>query len=385
MATTQETKKPGLVARAKARFAEMRRRHPLLDHAARMLQHYGDVQGNVLAGAVTFFGFLSFFPVLALAFAVVGYLIGVYPEARDNVTMALQSVFPGLIGDGDDAAIQISVFEDAKVAAGVIGVVGLLYSGLGWLSGLRNALQAMFLVPKAERRNLVVGKLVDLSALAVIGLTLMVSVALSGAAAAFTTELLELVALDDVSGVGMRAAVWAIGIVLGIAASTVLFLAIFRILPKPDLPGRALLHGALLAAAGFEVLKLLASTLIRLATNDPAFAVLGVALVLLVWINYFSRVTLYGAAWAITARASRVMTAARLGASPEGAMSVEDTAEAARGSVPQMEAEAPWPPLSAEQKAARRESRETFAAGAVLGALVASALSAIRRSRREDQ
>ena len=45
-------------------------------------QHYGDVKGGLQAGAVTYFAFLSFFPILALAFFVVGLLSQVYPDAR---------------------------------------------------------------------------------------------------------------------------------------------------------------------------------------------------------------------------------------------------------------------------------------------------------------
>ena len=50
-------------------LAAARRRSRLLDHTMNTLKHYGNVQGGVLAGAVTYFGFLSFFPILALAFA----------------------------------------------------------------------------------------------------------------------------------------------------------------------------------------------------------------------------------------------------------------------------------------------------------------------------
>ena len=53
----------------------------------------------------------------------------------------------------------------------------------------------------------------------------------------------------------------------------------------------------MLKAASF---LLLAST-----QGSPAFQVFGVALILLVWINYTSRGTLYAAAWAYTYRRRR--------------------------------------------------------------------------------
>jgi hypothetical protein len=65
----------------KERLAELRRRRPLIDHAVRTQEHYGEVKAGQQAGAVTYFGFLSFFPILALAFFVVGWVAKVYAGA----------------------------------------------------------------------------------------------------------------------------------------------------------------------------------------------------------------------------------------------------------------------------------------------------------------
>ena len=65
-------------------------------------------------------------------------------------------------------------------------------------------------------------------------------------------------------------------------------------------PRRALLGGALLGAVGFEILKLVANTLLAHTRGQPAFQAFGVALILLIWINYFSRLVMYAAAWAYT-------------------------------------------------------------------------------------
>ena len=45
-----------------------------MDHLLRTQEHYSSVKGGQQAGAVTYFGFLSFFPILALAFAAVGLI-----------------------------------------------------------------------------------------------------------------------------------------------------------------------------------------------------------------------------------------------------------------------------------------------------------------------
>src|SRR6478609_6479523 len=170
----------GVIGKTKAAFAAARRRSRFLDHLLNTLKHYRNVQGNVLAGAVTYFGFLSFFPLLALAFAVVGYISQSFPDAQDSLVTAIQQVFPGIVTtDGAGNTISMKQIEDSADVAGIIGFVLLLYAGLGWVSGLRVALQSAFLVPPSEKRNFVVGKGVDLVVLAILGLVLIVSVAIS--------------------------------------------------------------------------------------------------------------------------------------------------------------------------------------------------------------
>ena len=68
--------------------------------------------------AITYFGFLSFFPLLALAFSVVGYISVVYPGAQDDVHHgAVEDAFPSLVGSGD-GQINIQDIVDARAAPG---------------------------------------------------------------------------------------------------------------------------------------------------------------------------------------------------------------------------------------------------------------------------
>ncbi|MBA2531017.1 MAG: YihY/virulence factor BrkB family protein [Nocardioidaceae bacterium] len=282
---------------AKARVDSARRRFALLDHAVRAVRQYVEVQGSVLAGGITYYGYLSVFPVLVLGFAVVGFVTNGDQGASQVVTDAMNSVLPGLVGT-DDGQLSLSAVQGAAGTVGVIGVATLLYTGLGWLSAVRHSLQDVFTLPQESARNFVVGKAVDLSTLAILGAVLVVSVALSTGVTSFTDELLDVLSLDHVPGMGL--VVRGIALLLGVISSGVLFFVMFRLLPRPDLPRKALLRGAFVAAAGFEALKLLATSLIRFVSDFPATALFGTSLVLLVWINYFARVTIIGAAWAVT-------------------------------------------------------------------------------------
>ncbi len=299
----------GVIGKTKGVLAAARRRSRLLDHVINTLKHYSNIQGNVLAGAVTYFGFLSFFPLMALAFAVVGYIATGFPHAEDNLVTAIQQIFPGIVTvDGANNTISMGQIKDAKVAAGIIGFVVLLYAGLGWVSGLRQALQAAFQIPPSKKYNFIKGKAVDLVVLAILGLVLIISVAISGLVKGFTDKLIDWTELSG-SPIGAPL-VWIVGILLGLAWSTLLFFVMYRLLGAPDLDATPLWQGALLGAAGFEALKLLVVNVLGAVGGSP-FAPLAIAITLMVWINYFSRLVMYGASFAMTSKLSASALALR--------------------------------------------------------------------------
>ncbi len=272
-----------------------------LDHLLRMLGHYGQVNGSGQAGAVTYFGFLSVFPILALGVFVVGQIARVYPDIQGQMAAEIDKLLPGgRSGAGPRRGIDLDTLGDFSGLAGLVGLAGVLYSGLGWLSGLRAALEVMFVVPPRRAAELRVRQAARPGHAGLIGVVLMVSVVLSGAGD-------RLLRTDPGLGrhrpgrVPAALLLVVLGHALGIAASTVLLLAMFRLLvPESHVPRNALVRGALLGAVGFEVLKLLANLLIAQTKGQPAFQAFGIALVLLVWINYFSRLVMYAAAWAYT-------------------------------------------------------------------------------------
>ncbi|WP_322936944.1 YihY/virulence factor BrkB family protein [Nocardioides bizhenqiangii] len=302
---------PSIVDRVKQRIAATRERRPLLDHAVRTVEHYTRVKGNIQAGAVTYFAFISFFPILALAFAVIGFVARVYDGAESDLIDAVNSVLPGLVGEGEG---QISLHDIRDSAPGIlsVGIVVVLYSGLGWLSSMRDALIVMFELPQREHPNFFIGKVRDLIALTLLGVVLIVSVGISGVVRGLSEQILDWMGLGSDLG-------WLLGllaVVIGLAANALLFFALFRILAHPDLPPRALWSGAILGAVGFEVLKQISQLLLQSTASSPAFQAFGIALILVVWIYYFSRVVMYAASWAYVHPASRALR-------PEGVATVE--------------------------------------------------------------
>jgi membrane protein len=281
----------GLGDRVRSRVDVVRRRRPLVDHLVRMQEHYGQVKAGQQAGAVTYFAFLSFFPILALAFFVVGWISRVYSDARHQLTQVLNSVMPGLIGH-KPGQLKLDQIEQAASTLGIVGAIVLLYSGLGWLSAMRDALITVLETPPKQQPGFVSGKLRDLVTLVLIGVVTLVTV------------------------------------VLGFAANMLLFFMMFTLLAEPRAPRSALWQGAAVGATAFEVLKQLSGLLLRIIQGNPATQAFGIALIVLVWINYFSRVVLYAAAFAHTAPSARALRESEPAAPVQGPPSPPVRAEA---------------------------------------------------------
>lgn len=349
----------------KARLQRFRD-HRAVDRVLRVQEHYGKIQGGLLASSATYFAFLAFFPLLAVAFAVVGYVSQTFPNARESLITAIETYLPGIVSEsGGNGTISLTQIENAKVAVGLIGFAGVLYSGLGWITGLRNALAEAFEVPRAEKRNFVLGKVVDLVALAVLGVILIASVGVASLVTGWTRQILDAVSLDDTALGGPM--LWVIATVLGVAISTVLFFVMYRVLGNPPISAGPLWRGALLAAVGFEILKIVVVNILG-AVGGSGFAPLALAITLVVWINYFSKLAVYGACWAATADGE---------AAAPAAMTVDDGGAAELGD------ESATEPLADE---AGLHPRPRFDLGSAVVGLAAGLLSArVWASRRRDR
>lgn len=274
----------------------------MLRTARAAYRHYSGRDGSREAAAVTYFAFLSVFPVLALSFAAVGLVSQRFPGADGVLNAVLQGLLPGMIGD-EPGQISLAAIQDAAGATAGVGVFAMLYAGLNWISATRDALADMFEVessrPPAFGRRMMRAALSararDTVALLAIGLILLVSVAVSAGLLNFLRRLGRLVGVDDLGFIMPVLLVAA-----GVATGTVLFFAMFRVLARAPVPDRALWSGAVVGALGFEVLKQASTWLLGTTSRSPAFQAFGIALILLVWIYYFCRLLLFSASWAAT-------------------------------------------------------------------------------------
>ena len=277
---------------ARDRFAAARQRLPFLDHLIRMYGRYQADSGDRLAAAVTFYWFLSLFPIMLLAIAVLGYVYG--DAAPQHVTDGLRDYLPPqLVKTLGDTLVS------AKGKAGLLGIIGLLLSGLGWVDGLREAIRTLW-HQNVLAGNVVTRKLVDIAVLLGLLVTIGVSVVVTGATTAATDGVIGLLGLSHTTAAAILTQVLAY--LLSGVADTLLFLYLFTRLPRVSQPVRQVLRAAVFGAVGFEVLKFAGAYYVARTTSkgEATYGAFAVVVGLLLFLNLVSRLILMTAAFAVT-------------------------------------------------------------------------------------
>src|SRR4051794_3862335 len=139
---------PGLSAigrlkdRAGQHWRAARRNHAWLDHLAGGYGHYQSRHGDQLAAAITYFSFLALFPLILLGVSVTGYVLAASPHLQGELLDNITKQAPGGFGDTLSKVVKTAI--DQRAATGVIGLVGVALTGLGWIDNLRTALDTLW-------------------------------------------------------------------------------------------------------------------------------------------------------------------------------------------------------------------------------------------------
>jgi membrane protein len=284
--------------RAAAAVRQVRREREWVDHLFRAGGRYQRANADYLAAGVTYFSFLSLLPLLLLAMSVAGYVLSARPDLLTELRSSIADAVPGGLGDTLVGAVNAAVSQRGTV--GVVGLLGLAYAGMGWVANLRKAVQLIWAADRRPPPSFVAGKLADLTALAGLGLAALASVALTAGATAATGLLVRAVGLAGVPGMPVLTRV--LGVLVSVLGDTLVFGWLLARLPQPRVavPYRSVLKGALLAAVGFEILKIVGTYYVQQVSQSPTAAVFGNVIGLLVWINLVSRFLMYATAWTAT-------------------------------------------------------------------------------------
>lgn len=362
-----------LVDRGKAIWARIQQ-----THAYRAWHRFGEERGNLLAAGIGYFSFFSMFPAAALAGVVFGVILARRPDLLEAVTDSVATALPGFVktAANPNGLIELSAPTATTLSlTGVIALITLVMSGLGWIGALREGILAIFGVDQ-KPDNAILAKLRQIGVLAVLGVAVLVSAAASSVVGSASRG-----ALSELPGGPFLVSI--VGALVAFAIDTGVMVVLLRFLSGVHMPWQDIRNGALVGGAGLSLAKALGATLIAQATRNPVFGSVVVVIGMLFWLNLIAKIVLLAASWA-----ANDIDIALAGLQREMGQQEPAEGESASASGPQkamavrMKArvDAGLPDLGPDTYAGlstRQRDRVSVVSGAVVGAGLTAAVGAI--------
>ncbi|MEU6098467.1 YihY/virulence factor BrkB family protein [Streptomyces sp. NPDC047079] len=275
-----------------ARLDGYQRRHRWAGFPLAVAYKFFDDQAAYLTALLTYYGFVSLFPLLLFLVALLGTILSGNPPLQQAVLNSALSEFPVI---GDQLGHNIHSFHGSGVALGV-GIAGSLYGALGISQAAQLALNKIFAVPRHARPDPLRSRLKGLKFLSLLALGLCVTTALSAGesqASVFGARL----------AIGVRVAAAATAVALNAG----LLMASYRILTRRRLPVRLMYAPALAGACAWQVIQWGGSYYVGhvLRGTTATYGLFGIVLGLIAWL-YLGALVYIGTAEVCAVRCLRL-------------------------------------------------------------------------------
>src|SRR3954464_2332594 len=213
----------------------LQQRNRIVGFVIAVVYKYVDDQGGYLAALITYYAFVSLFPLLLLLTTALGVVLVGHPDVQRQVLQSALSQFP-IIGE--------QLAKPHQLSGGPTGVaVGLavaIYGGMGVGQAIQNAMDSVWAVPRNNRPDPIRSRLRSLLLMLALGCSALGSTVLSAIAHA----------ADDFGFFSTTAVVIA-----SVAINAAVCLVAFRVTTARPLTYRQVLPGALAAAVAWQVLQ----------------------------------------------------------------------------------------------------------------------------------
>lgn len=256
---------------ALTRIDSYQRKHRWAGFSLAVVYKYFDDQGPYLAALITYYAFVSLFPLLLLSVTLLGFALNGDPELQQRILGSALAQFPII---GDQLRDHINPLG-GNTNALVVGIVGALYGGLGVAQAGQNAMNKVWGVPRNKRPNPFMARARSLLQLVVLGSGVLLTTALTGA----TTGSQEL-------GFQPSAAQRILPIAGAFCVNFLLFLVSFRLLTSRAVTVRHVLPGVLVAAVGWQSLQFFGTYYVSNVLKDSSqtYGLFALVLGLVAWI-----------------------------------------------------------------------------------------------------
>jgi membrane protein len=271
-----------------ARVNAVRGRSRGFDHVCRAMLRYDEVLGGRLAAAIAYYGFFAVFALALIGYSVFSLLVKANVDLSEVVQSFLGQNLPFL----DVEAILAS-----GRTVGFIGLFGLIFTGIGWVEAIRSSQRLIWRLNQ-QPGNFFVRQLLDLAVL--IGILLLIAVSVLAVAA---LESLLSWLFDGRASVLLTAVGWTLTVGINMLLAAALLVAV----PRLRMTVRRLVPPVLVVGIGITLLNTVGKTFVGFVQRNPAYALVGGAVGLLVYLYVFNQMLLFGAAWAATSPHGRVV------------------------------------------------------------------------------
>jgi membrane protein len=263
---------------------------------ARVFQHYGNTNGALLAAGMAYQSVFAIFAAVWVGFSIVGIYVHSDKALYDELISTLNQAVPNLVGE--HGAISRQLLDSANrtlSVTGLIALLGLIWTALGWLASTRTAIRTMFGVGK-DKRNFLVQKGVDALQALAFGIGLIASALVTLLTTQFLHGILSYVGINRNSLFAVILT-QAVSIVISALINFGTLAGMYRVLSHLYIPWRNLFLGAAIGAVALVVLSQASGYLLRGASRNPLLASFAVFVGLLLWFNFVCQVILICASW----------------------------------------------------------------------------------------
>jgi membrane protein len=251
----------------------------------------GFIEDNALShgAAMAFYAATSLAPILLIVVAVAGLAVG-----HDAAEVALSAEISGLMGTQTAnllrAAVESASNQSTGTLAAIVGTITLLVTASGVFGEMQAALNAIWKIkPRGSSlARIVRARAASLGLVAALGFLLLVSLVASATISALADLLNSYLPFGEVIASGINT-------VFSFALITVLFAAIYKVLPDRSLAWRDVGLGAVVTAVLFTAGKSLIGWYLGTSATASTYGAAGGLIITLLWVYYSSQIFLLGA------------------------------------------------------------------------------------------
>lgn len=272
----KNTKKQNPIERLLGSIDGWQRKHRFSAFPYAVLKKYGDDESGYQAALITYYSFVSLFPLLIIATSVIDLVSRGNAALRERLTDSISNYLPAV-------SDQLQHTVHSKTGTGLalaVSLLFLLYGAKGSADAVRHALDHAWEVPRSSRNGFPKGAAKSLLLIVGGGLGLMASAVLTGIATSAFSHMWYFRLLP---------------IVLGLAINYLVFLFVFRIATSRKAHLADIRLGAVTASIALLALQTLGTLLVnhQLKNATGAYGQFGIVLALLFWIYLQAQVFMY--------------------------------------------------------------------------------------------